>query len=233
MSAKRMTDEEVVAVGKKRKIWPLLLGTLIFALAIVGTVSIVNTVRAKIVEYREQREDTSAYARYLTWVVGVDPDPFTDITKADYDSLLNIAACSLLSDEVKTGQYQATEDGLVVPQGDVEAKFIEMFGTEVPILHKTVVGYGYEFSYSAQTKTYTVPLTGVAPPFVPRIESVSHTGGLVVLRVGYVSTSNVEVSPEGELEATQPDKYMDITLKQTEDGFNLVSLVTLTMGEYQ
>lgn len=120
-----------------------------------------------------------------------------------------------------------------MPADDIAAKFVELFGTDVPVVHSTVVGYGYEFTYIAATSSYIVPLTGITPPFVPRIESVQKTGGLAVLRVGYVGTNNIEVSADGTLFAAQPDKYMNITLKETDGGFNLISIVTETMGEYQ
>ena len=222
---------EVVKVTKRKK-WPFLIGLLVLALAISGVVSIVNFAVLRL-SPEEEAVDYTEYADFLTWVVGVDPDPFSDITSADKSALLNIAICTLLTDGVKTGEYQVTEKGLIVPAEDVEAYHLKMFGADVQIVHSSVVGYGYEFIYDATAKTYTVPLTGVTPPFTARIESVEKTGGFILLRVGYVGTGNVEVLPDGTLSATQPDKYADITLKETEAGFNLISLVTVTVGEHQ
>ncbi|MBE6796010.1 MAG: hypothetical protein E7533_05440 [Ruminococcaceae bacterium] len=222
---------EVVKV-KKRKRWPFLIGLLVLSLAITGVVSIVDFALDEF-SAKEEEVDYTEYADFLTWVVGVDPDPISDITKADKSTLLNIALCTLLTDGVKTGEYNVTEKGLIVPAADVEAYHLKMFGADVSMIHASVIGYGYEFIYDAKTKTYTVPLTGVTPPFTARIESVEKTGGLVVLRVGYVGTNSVEVSPDGTLSATQPDKYADITLKETETGYNLISLITVTKGEYQ
>ena len=107
-----------------------------------------------------------------------------------------------------------------------------MFGPDVEIVHSSVMGYGYEFTYDASADTYTVPLTGVTPPFTVRIESVEKTGGLAILRVGYVGTNNIEVAPDGTIAATQPDKYADITLKETETGYNLISVMAVTVGEH-
>ncbi len=222
---------EVVKVTKRKR-WPFLIGILVLALAVSGVVSIVNFALSRI-ETDKETVDYTEYADFLTWVVGVDPDPFSDITTADKSALLNIAICTLLTDGVKTGEYQVTEKGLIVPAEDVEAYHLKMFGSDVQIVHSSVVGYGYEFIYDVTAKTYTVPLTGVTPPFTARIESVEKTGGFILMRVGYVGTNNVEVQPDGTLSATQPDKYADITLKETETGFNLISLVTVTVGEYQ
>ncbi len=224
--------DEIVSVKKKKKKLPVVIGIIVFIFAIIGVVSTVIFVTDEIKSRTAVSEDYTAYADYLTWVVGIDPDPFTDITKANYDDLLNIAVCSLLSDEVKTGQYAVTEAGLTVPAADVEACFTKMFGADVKIVHASVVGYGYKFTYNAAANTYTVPLTGVTPPFAPRIESATHTGGLVYLRVGYVGTTNIEVGADGSINAAQPDKYMDITLKETDNGFNLVSIAAVTSGEY-
>ena len=55
-------------------------------------------------------------------------------------------------------------------------------------------------------------------------------GKLIGILVG---TNNVEVAPDGTIAATQPDKYADITLKETETGYNLISVMAVTVGEYQ
>ena len=47
-----------------------------------------------------------------------------------------------------------------------------------------------------------------------------------------VGTSNVEVDSNGALQAAQPDKYADVTLKKTDNGYNLISLMAVTVGEH-
>ena len=223
-----------VEVKEKRKKSPFIIGLIVLIFAIIGVVSVGSFIKDIVVDKVTEADDYSKYTKYLTWVVGIDPDPFTDITKADFDDLLNIAVCSLLTSGVKTDDYDVTELGMVVPARDVEQSFKTMFGNDVQIVHATVQGYGYEFQYDAATHTYNVPLTGVVPPFSPRIEAVSKTGGLVTLKVGYVGTSNIEVAVDGTIAAAQPDKYMEITLKETADGgFNLISITSLTQGEHQ
>lgn len=224
---------EIVTVNKSKRIGSFIIGLLVLALAITGAVSIVNFAVDKLYSGSEEAVDYSGYAEFLTWVVGVDPDSFSDITNADKEALLNIAICTLLTDDIKTGDYNVTEKGLVVPAEDVAGYFLKMFGPDVEVVHSTVMGYGYEFIYDAAANNYTVPLTGVTPPFTVRIESVEKTGGLAVLRVGYVGTSNIEVAADGSIVATQPDKYADITLKETENGYNLISVMAVTMGEHQ
>lgn len=227
--------EEIITIQteKKKKKAPFIAGIIILIFAIIGLVSVINGAISLFSPEKDTNAEYSEYSEYLTWVVGVDPAPFSDILNADKDALRNIAICSLLKDDTTTAKYEVTEKGLVVPKADVEQMYYGMFGTESPIIHANVVGYGYEFIYDVAREVYYVPITGVSPAFAVRIESVKKTGGLVELRVGYVGTSSVEVMPDGTLKAAQPDKYADITLKETENGFNLISVMTVTEGEYQ
>ncbi len=227
--------EEIITIEKKekKKKAPFIAGIVILIFAVIGIVSVINGVVSLFSPEKDSNEEYKEYSQYLTWVVGVDPAPFSDILNADKDALRNIAICSLLEDEVTTSKYEVTEKGLHVPAKDVEQKYYSMFGTESPIIHANVVGYGYEFIYDVAREIYYVPITGVSPAFSVRIEAVKRTGGLVELRVGYVGASSVEVMPDGTLKAAQPDKYADITLKETEKGFNLISVMTVTEGEHQ
>ena len=226
--------EEIITIEEKvkKKKAPFIAGLLIIALAIVGVVNIAGFIADKFSSEKNEEAQLQAYAEFLTWVIGVDPASFSDITSANKDDLRNIAICSLMNDEVTTSSYNVTEKGLVVPAADVEGYYYSMFGTENAIVHASVVGYGYEFVYDAASAVYYVPLTGVTPPFSVRVESAKVTGDFIQLRVGYVGTSNVEVDSQGNLQAAQPDKYSDITLKKTETGYNLISLMAVTVGEY-
>ncbi|MBQ6935371.1 MAG: hypothetical protein IJN49_02370, partial [Clostridia bacterium] len=165
-----------IEVREKKKKAPFIIGLIVIIFAVIGVISVGIFIKNSVKENITAENDYSAYSKYLTWVVGIDPDPFTDITKADFDDLLNIAVCSLLTDGVKTDEYDVTEFGLVVPAADVEQYFRRWFGNDVQIVHATVQGYGYEFQYDATTNCYYVPLTGVVPPFTARIESAKKTG---------------------------------------------------------
>lgn len=227
-------DDIITIQTKEKKKAPFIAGVVIIVLAIIGLVNVVGWVSGVVSPgNKKSNDDYEEYATYLKWVVGVDPAPFSDISKADKDSLRNIAICSLLNEGTTTDTYEVTEKGIMVPAKDVERVYYSMFGSESPIVHNDVVGYGYEFTYDVGEEAYYVPVTGVSPAFAVRIESVKKTGGLVQLRVGYVGVSSVEVAADGTLKAVQPDKYADITLKEAGDTYNLLSVMTVTAGEYQ
>ncbi len=228
-----MEDIITIQTKEKKKKTPFIAGIIILALAIVGVVNIAGYIIDKITPETDGSKQIAEYADFLTWVVGVDPDPFADITSANKDDLRNIALCSLMNDDVTTSTYSVTEKGMIVPAVDVEKYYASMFGAETPIVHGSVVGYGYEFVYDEGTASYYIPLTGVTPPFAVRIESATATGDFIELRVGYIGTSNVEVDAQGNIQSAQPDKYADIKLKRTDAGFNLISVMTITVGEHQ
>ncbi len=227
--------EEIITIEKKekKKKAPFIAGFIVLCLAVVGVISIVGSIVDLVAPKGDESKEYESYRSFLTWVVGVDPTPFSDVTKADKNELLNIALCSLLQDNKTTASYEVTEKGLVVPKKDVEKMYLSMYGSETTIVHANVVGYGYEFTYDVGNEVYYVPITGVSPVFATRIESVKKTGGIIELRVGYIGVNNVEVKADGTLVAASPDKYANITLKQTDKGFNIISLITETNGERQ
>ncbi|MBR0535699.1 MAG: hypothetical protein IIX14_04900 [Clostridia bacterium] len=226
--------EEIITIEQKvkRKKAPFIIGVIILVFAIIGVVNIVGFVKDAVKPQDDESAQLQEYAQFLTWVVGVDPASFSDITSANKDDLRNIAICSLMNDGITTSTYTVSEKGLTVPASDVELYYYSMFGQDTSIVHANVVGYGYEFAYDAANGVYYVPLTGVTPPFSVRVESAKVTGDFIQLRVGYVGTSNVEIDAQGNLKSAQPDKYADVTLKKTENGYNLISLMAVTVGEY-
>ncbi len=225
--------DEVIKIKKKKRFLPFLLGLMIIIFSVIGIVSSVIFVKNHIDEHNSDNADLKAYGKYLTCVVGTDPQPFSDITKAKHEDLLNIALCTLLTDGVKTGQYEVTNDGMVIPAADVEMYFEKLFGKDTVIVHSNVTGYGYTFTFDEAALTYKVPLAGINPTFSPVITDVARTGGLVTLKVGCIGLNHVEVEEDGSLKNAQPDKYLSITLRETENGgYNLISLSALTVGEY-
>ena len=74
---------EVVTITSKKKKAPFIIGLIVLIFAITGVVSIVNFAVSKLSTGEEETVDYSEYADFLTWVVGVDPAPFSDITNAD------------------------------------------------------------------------------------------------------------------------------------------------------
>ena len=114
----------------------------ILVFAIIGVVNIVGFVKDAVKPQDDESAQLQEYAQFLTWVVGVDPASFSDITSANKDDLRNIAICSLMNDGITTSTYTVSEKGLTVPASDVALYYYSMFGQDTSIVHANVVGYG-------------------------------------------------------------------------------------------
>ena len=205
---------------RKRKYpWAFPLGVVMLLLALIGLGTIVSSVVGFIREKTDNTEKLAYYDQYLTWVVANDPDTFDDISKANMSQLLDISILSLLNDSLSTADYELTDEGLRVPVADVETYYTKLFGTELPIAHKTVSQTAYTFTYDEQNACYYVPVSGFTPPFTPRVVNIDQSRETIVLTVGYVGTEKLSVAADGSIVAADPDKYMNITLRKSGGDF--------------
>ena len=216
---------------KKRRAWAFPLGLLIIALAITGIYAIASSAADFIRSKTDDSQQRLEYTQMLTWVVANDPDTFDDISKANPEQLRDIAIMSLLYDDINTGEYELSEKGLLVPAADVERYYVKLFGSEVPCTHGQVNGYGYVFEYDEQAQTYSIPITGITPPYTPRVTGIKEYRDTVVLTVGYIGTDGLQVDVNGEIAGAQPVKYMNITLRKTEGEFRIASVQSASAPE--
>lgn len=212
---------------KKRRPWGFPLGVAVIVLSIIGAITVVSSAVGFIRTHTDKSAQLEKYNEYLAWVVANDPDSFDDITKANPEQLREIAILSLLYDDLSTDDYELSPEGLLIPAYDVETYYKKYFGTSFPIQHGNVSGLGYSFTYDAGSQLYTVPLTGVVPPFSPRVVSFTSSRGAVVLTVGYISGGDLSVSADGKLTPAEPVKYMKITLRR-EAGDNVIAAIQAT-----
>ena len=205
---------------KKRSKPNLIVGLLILALAVVGVAALVMTAVGEISSNIQQKntEKYSAYEEFIAPVIMNDPDTFDDITLADSGQLLSIAIWSVLDSNPQPDKYEYTDDGMLLPQAEVEEKFTSLFGNEVKIIHSNVDGGGIDFKYSEKKKAYLIPITGITPIYTPKVTDAKEKSGSVELTVGYLHSSDWQQDSNGNMTAPEPGKYMKITLGKNSDG---------------
>ena len=205
---------------KKRSKPNLIVGLMILLLAFVGVVSLVMTAGDKISKSIDERnaERYSGYEEFIAPVIMNDPDTFDDITLADSGQLLSIAIWSVLDSNPEPDKYEYTDDGMLIPQVEVEEKFISLFGSEVKIIHTNVDGGGIDFRYSEKKKAYLIPITGITPIYTPRVTDVKEKSSSIELTVGYLHSSDWQQDSKGNMIAPEPGKYMKITLGKNNDS---------------
>lgn len=203
--------------------WAFPLGLLITLLAAIGLVTVIVAGVGGVKRAIRRDRHAAEYERLLTPVVMNDPDPFDDLTKANPNQLIDITIWSILKSGLSPDRFTYEEEGMLVPETDVNEEFRRLFGTEVKPQHATVVSYGYEFVYDAEKRAYLIPLTGDMPLYTPSVIDVDRKKETVVLTVGYLAGEQWAQNSEGDMVAPEPDKYMKVTLRKNRDGSLYIS----------
>ncbi len=209
---------------KRAHPWAFWLGLLIAVLTVIGLVTVVllgigavKTVSAKV-------KNIDEYNKMLIPVVMNDPDMFDDVSKADMGQLLDISIWSILRSNLSPDKYSYVENNMIIPEADVTAEYTKLFGTEVPPVHATVSGYGYEFVYNSAEKTYSIPLTGIEPTYTPRVTDVEKKSNTIVLTVAYLAADGWKQDAQGNMVAPEPDKFVKVTLRESGGNYYISAM---------
>ncbi|MBO7319355.1 MAG: hypothetical protein J6V06_04970 [Clostridia bacterium] len=212
---------------KKRSKPNLIVGILVLALALVGCVSLVIAAMQSIDKTISDKnaEKYGKYEDFIAPVIMNDPDTFDDVTVADPGQLMSIAIWSVLDSNPKPDKYEYIDDGMLLPESEVEEKFISLFGSEVRINHTNVDGGGIDFRYSEKKKAYVIPITGITPIYTPKVTDAKEKTSSVELTVGYLYSGDWQQDSQGNMISPEPGKYMKITLGINSDGTYFVRAI--------
>lgn len=212
---------------KGRRTGAFLLGLVLLLFAAFGIFEAAHIAVDKISAVREGSVRFSEYEEFLKPFVVVDPAPFDDVSGAEPTDLLDAAVSALIYDSGKMNTYEVFEGevtGLLVPQADVQAYFVRLFGTEVQMQHQSVTDSFYNVIYNSERQAYIIPITSVDPLYTPKVYDMEKTGSSVTLTVGYIIGSEWAQIERGNYTAPEPAKYMKITLREDTDGYHIGSL---------
>lgn len=212
---------------KRAHPWAFPIGLLLSVFAVIGLVTVViagiNGVKYAITKVKNIDE----YNKMLIPVVMNDPDMFDDISQADMNQLLDISIWSILKSNLSPDTYEYKDGNMIIPEQDVAAEYTKLFGEERAIVHSTVTGYGYDFEYNAAEKHYVIPLTGIEPTYTPKVVDVEKKSNTIILTVAYLASDGWAQSPDGSMVAPEPDKFVKITLRES-DGNHYISAMQMT-----
>ena len=212
---------------KGRRTGAFFLGLVLLLFAAFGIYEAGRIAAEKITAARESSVRNLEYEEFLKPFVVVDPAPFDDVSGAEPTDLLDAAISALIYDSDKMNTYEVFEGevtGLLVPQADVQAYFVRLFGTEVQMQHQSVSDSFYNVIYNSERQSYIIPITSVDPLYTPKIYDTEKTGSSVTLTVGYIIGSEWAQIERGNYTAPEPAKYMKITLREDADGYHIGSL---------
>ena len=182
-------------------------------------------------EEKKSRE-IDAYNEFLVAVAAVDPSPFDDITAASSEELIEIAVWSIIGADMEPDDYDYSSGELALPVADVEAAYTRYFGTDKPVVHTSVTGYGYEFSYNAEKGCYFIPLTAIEPFYTPKVTDAETKGDSVTLTVGLINSNVWKLnSKTGELSQPEPDKFIKVTLRTSGGAMHIGAIRSTNLPE--
>ncbi len=218
--------------GKKRKKkrahpWAFPLGLVIALLSLIGLVTVILAGIGTVSYISYKAKNIDEYNKMLIPVVMNDPDMFDDITKADMNQLLDISIWSILKSDLSPDDYEYVDGNMIIPEEDVTAEYTKLFGSDLPPVHATVAGFGYDFVYNSAEKHYVIPLTGIEPTYTPNVTDVDKKSNTVVLTVAYLASDGWAQSADGSMVAPEPDKFVKITLRE-KDGNQYISAMQMT-----
>lgn len=198
----------------------------VYQLAVMG----VDLARSK--KNDADAAQTADYYSYVIPVAAINMAPFEDVAAADMNEMVELSVWAVLNSALDSTQYQYSGDYLLLPEGQVTAAFVHFFGMGRAIVHATVSGYGYEFTYDAAAHVYKIPLTTITPVYAPTITDTETKGDSVVLTVGYLNTGlYTQNSRTGELSLPEPDRYVKVTLRTASTGTYISSVRALGLPE--
>lgn len=220
---------------KKRKKrahpWAFPLGLIIAVLTVIGFMTVLLAGIGGVKNAVLKLKNIDEYNTLLTPVVMNDPSMFDDISKADSAQLIDISIWSILKSNLSPDKYTYQEGNMIIPEADVTAEYTRLFGTDREPVHQTVAGYGYEFEYNSTDKTYLIPLTGITPTYTPDVVEVNKKSNTVVLTVALLSADGWAQGSDGKMVAPEPDKYIKVTLRETDNGYYISAMQSTSAPE--
>lgn len=211
--------------GTHKAAFPI--GIAVTVLALIGFATVIVLIGTGIKNLAAKNKDYSQYNKLLTPVVLIDPKGFDDITNADMSELIEMSIWAILKSDISPDKYEIGEGGIIIPETDVAEQFKKLFGTEVTPVHATVEGYEYEFTYDADAKTYTIPITGIVPIYTPNVIEKKENSDRIVLTVALIAGEAWQQNADGSMTQPEPDKYIRVTLR-IQDGVQFISAIQVT-----
>lgn len=219
---------------QKNKKLSLAVAIIVLILAVVGIVFLCLTVANLAKNNSKTRQEIKQLNEYLYPVAAVDPTPFDDISAADSEELLDVTLWSILSLDTTPDTYPYRDGFMIIPETDVEAQYLKMFGNDAKasLKHTTVQGYNYTFTYDESAKQYKIPITSLTPIYAPNVTDISRGGDSIVVRLEMIAYDSWILS-DGELKKAQPDKVMKVTLRKIKDEYYIgaIQLVSKSRPE--
>lgn len=213
---------------RRRRAKTAVVGCIVLLFAAVGAViclvKLVGFGVSTISEFAAPKENTAFYEKYLTYIVGIDPQPYKGISNANSDWMLKAAAWAAVSDD-RNGSYGVTADSrTIVPSTDITKYYEKYFGDSVHPTFRTFTDNGITFEYSSVLKCFYVPKNAIIYVSSPKVTSISRSGNIVTLTVQYLPKSFRTTTDTASSASPAPTKTMIYALRGSNGSYYIDSI---------
>jgi len=202
----------------------LIFGLVVFWLAIMGALSVAQTVREIAYDITNQTALKEEFERFLFPVVVNDPPEFSGAENAPSSIVISSAIWQIILTG-DTSNYERRMGIMVVPENDVEAAVRSVFGSGFDIVHRSIDNIVMAFEYTSDTKSYTVPENPTFVTFSPRVSEISSTGDTYRVIVEYIAPTPQSIA--GIEYEIQPVKTMIYTITRAGDKSKTIKSIEL------
>ena len=172
--------------GFKKKLYTVL-GAVFAVFAIIGVIVVAGKCIGAVKRFATGEVKKDGFAEVVYPAVIMDIESFNSPSELNSEQIITASIWSIIMDEDRVSKYEVNPgtDTISIPYMDVEARAVEMFGTDHPdFQHCTVGPVDSRFFYSEGA--YNVKLKPVTFTYSPDIKSVVKSGSEYTVSVDYI-----------------------------------------------
>jgi hypothetical protein len=213
-----LSAEKSSAKFKKRLY--TVLGAVFSVFALIGIIFVGAKCVSGIRRFASGEVKKEGFTEVVYPAVIMDIESFNDPSELSSENIITAAIWAIIMDEDSVSKYTVNPgtDTISIPYMDVEAKAVEMFGTDhQPFEHCTVGPVDSRFFYSEGA--YNVKLRTITFTYYPEIKSIVKSGSDYTVKVDYVDElpewmeKNVSKSVEFKLTERDDGTYCMNSMK--------------------
>ena len=182
-------DDDIAAADKKsfkKKLYTVL-GAVFAVFAVIGVIVVAEKCIGAVKRFATGEVKKDGFAEVVYPAVIMDIESFNSPSELSSEQIITASIWSIIMDEDRVSKYDVNPgtDTISIPYMDVEARAVEMFGTDHPeFQHCTVGPVDSRFFYSEGA--YNVKLKPVTFTYSPDIKSVVKSGSEYTVSVDYI-----------------------------------------------
>ena len=182
-------DDDIAAADKKsfkKKLYTVL-GAVFAVFAVIGVIVVAGKCIGAVKRFATGEVKKDGFAEVVYPAVIMDIESFNSPSELSSEQIITASIWSIIMDEDRVSKYDVNPgtDTISIPYMDVEARAVEMFGTDHPeFQHCTVGPVDSRFFYSEGA--YNVKLKPVTFTYSPDIKSVVKSGSEYTVSVDYI-----------------------------------------------